>query len=71
MTHTQADLELAEWHVAEGERRIAELRAMIATRVRIGSDARQSESVLDNFQIALRLMFAHRDQLVRELRGSR
>ena len=67
MAHNLADLQVANRHVAEGERRVACQRRRIAEQEGAGHDARLSNGVLDNFEITLQLMIEYRDKIVREL----
>lgn len=67
MAHNLADLQVANRHVAEGERRVACQRRRIAEHEGAGHDTRLSHGVLDNFEITLQLMIEYRDKIVREL----
>lgn len=67
MPHKLADLQTANRHVAEGERRVAYQRRRIAEQEGAGDDTRLSNSVLNSFEMTLRLMIEHRDKIAREL----
>ena len=63
MAHSGADLVRADWHVAEGERRVADQRARIADQERNGFDARLSKNVLATLEVSLRLTIQYRNQI--------
>lgn len=63
--HRHAELELADGHVAEAIGRLARLRAQIAHRELDGRDVRQALSLLDTFEITLRIMIEHREQIAK------
>ena len=67
LVHNLADLQEANRHVAEGERRVAYQRRRIAEQEGAGHDTRLSNRVLDSFEITLQLLIEHRDKIVREL----
>jgi hypothetical protein len=67
IVHSLADLNTANRHVAEGERRIAYQRRRIAEQEGAGHDTRLSKQVLRNFEITLQLLIEHRDTIGREL----
>jgi hypothetical protein len=67
MAHNLADLQMANRHVAEGERRVASQRRRISEQEGAGHDTRLSNGVLDNFEITLELMIEYRDMIVREM----
>jgi hypothetical protein len=67
MAHNLADLQMANRHVAEGERRVACQRRRISEQEGAGHDTRLSNGVLDNFEITLQLMIEYRDMIVREM----
>ena len=67
MAHNLADLQTANRHVAEGERRIACQRRRIAEQEGAGHDTHLSRQVLESFELTLELLIEHRDKIVREL----
>jgi AraC-like DNA-binding protein len=67
MTHNLADLQTANRHVAEGERRIACQRRRIEEQEGAGHDTRLSRQVLESFELTLELLIEHRDMIEREL----
>ena len=67
MVHNLANLQEANRHVAEGERRVAYQRRRIAEQEGAGRDTRLSKHVLDSFEITLQLLIEYRDKIVREL----
>ena len=60
-------LELANRHIAEGEQRIAEQKALIAGLERRGRDTTTVNELLAAFEEALELMMRHRDLILEEL----
>ena len=67
MVHNLADLEEANRHVAEGERRVVYQRRRIAEQEGAGHDTRLSNRVLDSFENTLQLLIEYRDKIVRQL----
>jgi hypothetical protein len=67
MVHNLANLQAANRHVAEGERRVAYQRRRVAEQQGAGHDTRLSNRVLDNFENTLQLMIEYRDKIAREL----
>jgi hypothetical protein len=67
MAYNLADLETANRHVAEGERRIIYQRRRIAEQEGAGHDTRLSKQVLESFKLTLELLIEHRDMIVRKL----
>ena len=67
LVHNFADLQVANRHVAEGERRVAYQRRRIAEQERAGDDTRLSNRVLDSFEITLQLLMDYRDKILQEL----
>ena len=67
MVHNLADLQTANRHVAEGERRIVCQRRRIAEQEGAGHDTRLSMQVLSNFEVAQQLLIEHRDIIMRDL----
>ena len=60
-------LELANRHIAEGEQRIAEQKALIADLDRRGRDAATAHELLEAFEETLDLMMRHRDLILDKL----
>jgi hypothetical protein len=63
----QADLDLANKHIAEAEKRLLQQRARVMELSRDGHDTRQAEELLRVFGESLKTMEAHRAQIVQEL----
>ena len=60
-------LELTNRHIAEGEQRIAEQKALIAELERRGRDTTTANELLGSFEEMLGLMMRHRDLILQEL----
>jgi two-component system CheB/CheR fusion protein len=60
-------LDLAQEHIAQGERVIARQRELIAELANLGADVGRSESLLATFEALQRFHLAHRDSLARHL----
>ncbi|MBV8795348.1 MAG: hypothetical protein JO136_10485 [Hyphomicrobiales bacterium] len=64
-------LELANKHVAEGQKRIDAQLALVARLARDGHDTAQAQSLLRQFEETLALQLETRDRIVQELGESR
>jgi hypothetical protein len=60
-------LELANKHVAEGQKRIDAQLALVAKLARDGHDTLQAKSLLEQFEQTLALQLETRDRIVQEL----
>ena len=58
-------LELAEWHIAAGERQIARQRELIRRIASVGRDTRFAEDLLRKLEKSQALHFAERNRLRR------
>lgn len=63
-----AHLERADQHIADGQRRIAHQQDIIETKPLDDRHRVEAERLLSLLQQSLRLMLAHRESIVRELK---
>lgn len=64
-----AHLERADQHIADGQRRIAHQQDIIETKPLDDRHRVEAERLLSLLQQSLRLMLAHRESIVRELKS--
>jgi two-component system CheB/CheR fusion protein len=64
-------LDLAQEHVAQGERVIARQKELIAELANLGADVGRSESLLATFEALQRFHLAHRDRMAKRLEERR
>jgi hypothetical protein len=67
MAYTDADLDLANRHVAEGVRRSAGLEQGIADAKALGQPTELAESALETMRATLALMIAHQNLIAASL----
>jgi hypothetical protein len=64
-------LELANKHVAQGQRLVEAQLALVTRLERDGHDTRQAKRLLEQFEQILALQIETRDQILRELRENK
>ena len=69
MVYTTADLNMADSHVAQGERHIVQQEEIVARLRAHGLPTEQAELLLVQFHATLAQHRAHRNLMLRELRG--
>lgn len=67
MTYTQADLDMAERHVLQGEDHIRKQKAIVAKLSADGQDTALAEQLLAEFEQSLEMHRTHRDQIQAQL----
>ena len=67
MAYTQADLDMANRHIAETERHIVRQEEIITDLGAKGADKNLAEELLAEFQATLRMHRGDRDLIAREL----
>jgi hypothetical protein len=65
----KADLARAEYHIADGERRIAGQMLRIEELRADGHDTREAEHLLGTMQGLMVQFYAHQNEILRELSG--
>ena len=71
MAYTQSDLDMADRHVAQGERHIVEQRERIEKLADHGHPTEEAEHLLAMFEDLLRQHVAHREQIAKDVLGAR
>ncbi len=70
MTYTQSDLDMANRHVAEGERHVA-MQEELVSRLRLrNQSAAEAEALLALFNATLAQHRTHRDKIEAAVRGA-
>ena len=67
MAFTQADLDMAELHIAQGERHVARQEEILTELRLAGGDTTLAESLLGEFHASLRMHREDRDRIAAEL----
>jgi len=67
MRHTNADLMLAEQHIAEGEQHVARQEGIVTDLKLHGADTKVAEELLAEFQATLEMHREDRDRIAKHL----